>query len=262
MELSTEILETLGMNNKDVIEVLKNGKIAENIVFESEVTEEDDGEEEEIEEIIEIIEEVEECDEAATDDYDASKDKALNDNETIERVMKTDLNKKDFYSFSEEDSMFSSQPVTQESAKAISHNTHKIMKQVINYDVDEDWQDEELERNDEFENSELIDNHAASLQTTKKLVNNQTVTLQSNKVDPRLHVAGRSEKPRTESGIGNDVNVESSGETTHEIVKNVENNLLYTVLGTKKQDPLKQAQQDAQYVKVSVSQTFIRCTIP
>lgn len=110
---------------------------------------------------------------------------------------------------------------------------------------------------EELENSELIDNHSDSLQNSKKHVNNQStiVPLQSNKIDLRIHTesTGRSDKARIES-IGNNVNIEDSGETTHEIVKNVENNLLYTVLGTKKQDSSKQAQQDARYcVKVSYS---------
>jgi len=237
------------MDNKDVIEVLKNGNVTENIIFESEVTEED-GEEGEIEEIIEIIEEVEEGDEAVSDDM--LKDKLLKDNETVERIEKKDQPaKKELYGFSEENSMFTTQPTTKESAT--SNSTQKAIKQVINYDVDEDWQDEELER--ELENSELIDNQVGSLQTDKKYVNNQTISipLQSNKVDLRIHTefSGKSDKSRIENNIGNNVNIEDSDEMTHEIVKNVENNLLYTVLGTKKQDSLKQTQQDAHYVKVS-----------
>lgn len=251
--MSTEILESMDlvMDNKEVIDVLKDSGVTENIIFESEVGVEEDGEE--IEEIIEIIEEVEECDEAVPDDS-ASKPTLLKDNETIERIERKDQSsRKELYSFDEEDSMFTSQPATKESVRTTSNSTPKT-KQVINYDVDEDWHDEDLERADELENAGLSDNRAGSLQTDKKRVNNQTITtpLQSNKVDLRVHAEspGRSDKPQVESNIRNNVNMDS-GETTHEIVKNVENNLLYTVLGTKKQDSSKQVQQDAHYVKVS-----------
>ncbi|EZA51915.1 hypothetical protein DMN91_007024 [Ooceraea biroi] len=244
MELSVELLESL-VNNKEVIEVLKDGTLTENIIFKSEV----DDEEEEIEEIIEIIEEVEE--EADPND-EALKDKSKDNEMKVERIERKDqLDRKELY-FSEEDSMFTSQSAIKESAKTMSNSMQKVTKQVINYDVDEDWQDEELEHADELESSELVDNSVGSLQTDKKHVNNQTVTipLQSNK-DLRVHTAGRSDKPRIESSIiGNNVNMEDSSETTHEIVKNVENNLLYTVLGTKKQDSSKQVQQDAHYVKM------------
>lgn len=267
MELSSEILETLVMDNKGVMEVLKDGSVAEeDIIFESE-TIEDAEEEAEIEEIIEIIEEVEECDETALDDNaslpeDKDREKTVNpkDGGTVERTEKNDqVTKKNvqLYSFDEENSEFTSQ--TAKKAKNTNSSTQKtINKQVINYDVDEDWQDEELERVDELNNaSELPGNQTDPLQADKKHVNNQTVS-QSNKIDLRIQVDSikRSDKSRTDSGIENNINnIEDDNETTHEIVKNVENNLLYTVLGTKKQDSSKQQQEklnDAHYVKVSI----------
>lgn len=271
MELSSEILESLVINNKDVMEVLKDGNVTEeDIIFESEETAED-SEEVEIEEIIEIIEEVEEESDETPLHGDASdKDKSIDpqDMETIEKTKRNDktISKNiELYSFDEENSMFTSQ-FEKEPTKNVKSGTVKTTKkQIINYDVDEDWQDEELERADELDNnSEMTDNRVSSLrvQADKKPVNNQTIVLQSNRLDLKIHVdsGGKTDKSRMD-GIGNKVNnIEIDGESTQEIVKNTENNLLYTVLGTKKPDSsAKQQQQQQQeklgdhYVKVRTS---------
>lgn len=266
MELSTEILESLVMDNKDVMEVLKDENVTEeDIIFESEVTGED-SEETEIEEIIEIIEEVEEeeGDEAPPDGDVSDKAKSVDaqDTEMVEKTKKNDKNKTtskniELYSFDEENSMFSSQ-FEKEPTKNVKSSTQKtIKKQVINYDVDEDWQDEELERVDGLDNnSELTDSRLSTsrTQSDKKHVNNQTILLQSNRLDLKIHVdsAGR-DKSRMD---GNKISNIDDGESTQEIVKNTENNLLYTVLGTKKQDTSAKQQQEKlsdHYVKVSMS---------
>lgn len=273
MELSSEILESLVMDNKDVMEVLKDENVTEeDIIFESEVTAED-SEETEIEEIIEIIEEIEEeGDETPPDDDASDKDKST-DVQNTEIAEKTKRNDKptskniELYGFDEESSIFTSQ-LEKESAKNVKSNTQKTTKkQVINYDVDEDWEDEELERVDALDNnSEASDDRASSLRTQadKKHVNNQTILLQSNRLDLKIHVdsTGKTNKSRGDSGIGNKVNnTEADSESTQEIVKNTENNLVYTVLGTKKQDSSSKQQQEKQlgdqYVKVSISDQSI-----
>lgn len=246
------------MDNKDVMEVLKDGSVTEeDIIFESEATE--DSEEAEIEEIIEIIEEVEECEEITLDDdismEDTNKIVNIKDGETIEGTEKNDQATKknvELYSFEEENSVFAMQSTKKDSAKDTNSNAQKtISKQVITYDVDEDWQDEELERIDELANNST---DSLQIQADTKHMNNQTI-LQSNKIDLRITLDSvkKSDKSRTDSGIGNNVNIiEDDNETTHEIVKNVENNLLYTVLGTKKQDSSKQQEKipDTHYVKM------------
>lgn len=262
MELSSEILESLVID-KDVMEVLKDGSVTEeDIVFESEVSTED-SEEAEIE-IIEIIEEVEEEDDKIPSDV-SNKNKSMEaeDTETVEKTKKNDKvsNKSiELYSFDEENSMFTSQ-FDKEPTKNVKSNTQKTTKkQVINYDVDEDWQDEELERVDGSDNNtEMMNNHASSLrmQTDKKHVNNQTVLPQSNRLDLKVHgnSMGKIIKSRIDE-IGNKMNnIEDDSELTQEIVKNTENNLLYTVLGTKKQDSSKQQLEKLSdhYVKVSIS---------
>lgn len=269
MELSSEILESLVMNNKDVMEVLKDGNVTEDIIFESEVAAED-SEEAEIEEIIEIIEEVEEESDETSPDVDTSDKDKLIDAQDTETVKKTKRNDKaiskniELYSFDEENSIFTSQFEKEPTKNVKSGMLKTTKKQVINYDVDEDWQDEELERMDELDNNSETDNCASPLriQADKKHVNNQTIVLQSNRLDLKIHVdsVGRTDKSRMD-GIGNKVNnIEVDSESTQEIVKNTENNLLYTVLGTKKSDSsAKQQQQQQQeklgdhYVKVSIS---------
>lgn len=273
MELSSEILESLVMDNKDVMEVLKDGNVTEeDIIFESEVTAED-SEEAEIEEIIEIIEEIEEeGDETPPDGNASDKDKStdVQNTETAEKSKRNDKATSkniELYGFDEENSIFTSQ-LEKESAKNVKSNTQKTTKkQVINYDVDEDWQDEELERVDGLDNnSEASDDRASSLRTQadKKHLNNQTILLQSNRLDLKIHVdsTGRTNKSRGDGGIGNKVNnTEGDSESTQEIVKNTENNLVYTVLGTKKQDSSGKQQQEKQlgdqYVKVSISDQSI-----
>lgn len=264
MELSSDILESLVIDNKDVMEALKDGNVTEeDIIFESEVANED-SEETEIEEIIEIIEEVEEEIDETPPNGDASdKDKSTDtkDTETVEKKNDKANNKNiELYSFDEENSMFTSQ-FEKEPTKNIKNSTQKTTKkQVINYDVDEDWQDEELERADGLDNnSELSDKRTSSLQAQadKKNVNNQTILLQSNRLDLKIHLDSMERVDKSRNDGENKANsIEDDGESTQEIVKNTENNLLYTVLGTKKQDSFVKQQQEKlndHYVKVSIS---------
>ncbi|XP_020293443.1 zinc finger protein 394-like isoform X2 [Pseudomyrmex gracilis] len=243
MELSSEILGNIVIDNKNVMEILKDNESVteEDIIFESEVTEE--SEDAEIEEIIEIIEEVEECDDESSDHEKSSSKNKVTDaktNETTEKNDDANKNNIELYSFDEDNSMFVIESTNEETAKSQNISGQKtINKQVITYDVDEDWQDEDLERIELDNNSEIVDSNCESnLQSNKKHVNNQNVLLQSNRLDLRNVVN----------------NIEDDNETPHEIVKNVENNLLYTVLGTKKQDTSAKQQQDklsdAQFLKM------------
>ncbi|XP_018399848.1 PREDICTED: zinc finger and BTB domain-containing protein 41-like isoform X2 [Cyphomyrmex costatus] len=255
MELSSEVLESLVIDNRDVMEVLKDGNVMEgDIIFESEMINED-SEEAEIEEIIEIIEEVDE-NETCLDDDISDKEKLTDakDTDTIEKTKKNDkaINKNiEFFGFDDENST-STMQFEKESIKPVNNSASKTTKkQVINYDVDEDWQDEELEREDGLDNnSELTDNQASSLRTQadKKHVNNQTVLLQTNNLS-----TGKADKSRTESYGKKANDIVDDSDLTQEIVKNTENNLLYTVLGTKKQDSSTKQQQEKHndhYVKM------------
>lgn len=94
----------------------------------------------------------------------------------------------------------------------------------------------------------------------KKSVNNQITNypLQSNRSESRDDIESTSKGEKCKqsqdfrTSVNNDESVENN--VSHEIVKNVENNLLYTVLGTKKQSSIKTLHSDkltdAHYVKV------------
>lgn len=254
MELSNEILDTIDVNDdKDVMEVIKHAITEENIIVESETTEET-----EIEEIIEIIEEIEE------DKEESSQDDVIfteNKNEKVKSEMEV-------YAFDEDSSVFKTHSETKYEKKDRYDKSNN--KQVIAYDVDEDWQDEDVEEEEEyevrFENSNTSNNSTESLQRqripndVKKYVNNQTVSLplQANKSESRdsAEFSDKAEKSKLSLEFKNNVNSDENVDNniSHEIVKNVENNLLYTVLGTKKQSAVKTFQtdklSDAHYIKM------------
>ncbi|XP_068977540.1 uncharacterized protein [Bombus flavifrons] len=256
MELSHEILDTIDINDdKDVMEVLKHAITEENIIVESETTE--DSVETEIEEIIEIIEEIEE------DKEEASQDDIIlieNNNGKIKPEMEV-------YAFDEDSSIFKTHTDNEHEKKEQYDKSSN--KQVIAYDVDEDWQDEDMEEEEyelKFGQSSNVLNHCTeSLQSQrisssdKKYVNNQTTVLplQTNKTDSRDNVesSDKVEKSKLSLEFKNNVNSdENIDNVSHEIVKNVENNLLYTVLGTKKQSSVKTFQadklSDTHYIKM------------
>ncbi|XP_017794783.1 PREDICTED: zinc finger protein 311-like [Habropoda laboriosa] len=257
MELSHEILDTIDINNdKDVMEILKQAISEENIILESEATE--DSVETEIEEIIEIIEEIEE-----------DKEESSQDNVTFteNKIIKLEI---EDYAFDEDNSDFRTEADKESEKKDQFHNSSN--KQVITYDVDEDWQDEDMEEEEEEEeeeyeqNSDILNDCTESLQgqrilsSDKKSVNNQTIsfTSQTNRLESRDNVEPSDKIERSKSShdfknnVNNDENVDNN--INHEIVKNVENNLLYTVLGTKKQSSVKTLQadksSDAHYIKM------------
>ncbi|KAK9297696.1 hypothetical protein QLX08_008737 [Tetragonisca angustula] len=254
MELSNEILDTIDVNNdKDVIEVIKHAITEENIIVESETTEDT-----EIEEIIEIIEEIEE------DKEESSQDDVIfteNKNEKVKSEMEV-------YAFDEDSSVFKTHSGTKYEKK--DRYDKSSNKQVIAYDVDEDWHDEDMEEEEEyelrFENCSTSNNSTESLQRQrlpnddKKYVNNQTVSLplQTSRSEPRdsVEFSDKAEKSKLSLEFKNNVNSDENVDNniSHEIVKNVENNLLYTVLGTKKQSAVKTFQtdklSDAHYIKM------------
>ncbi|XP_016912545.1 zinc finger protein 62 isoform X1 [Apis cerana] len=258
MELSHEILDTIDINDdKDVMEVLKHAINGESVIVESEATEDSIGTE--IEEIIEIIEEIEEeKEEISQDEITFIENKNAN--------IKTEM---ESYAFDEDNSIFKTQS-EKEYEKKNQYDKHNN-KQLIAYDVHEDWQDEDMEEEEcQFElnfehNSNTLNHCTESLQgqrilsCDKKYVNNQTISLplQTNKSELRDNIESleRIEKCKLNQEFENNMNDENiDNNVNHEIVKNVENNLLYTVLGTKKQSSMKTLQpdklSDAHYIKM------------
>ncbi|XP_029036805.2 zinc finger protein 480-like [Osmia bicornis bicornis] len=271
MELSHEILDTIDINNdKDVMEVLKQAVTQENVILQSETTE--DSMETEIEEIIEIIEEIEEdkeepmqtddivVDDENTDVQDDDHDKGIEilGNEEFDKDSEIKV-----YAFDENSSGFKTNSEKEKEKKDQLCKNNK--KQVITYDVDEDWQDEDMEEEGEFEqNSDILNHCTESVQRQKsedkKCTNNQVISfpLQINKTESNDNIGSLDKTEKSKSNqdykcnMNNIENVDNNA--SHEIVKNVENNLLYTVLGTKKHSSVKTLQtdklSDAQYIKM------------
>lgn len=274
MEVSHEVLDTIDVDNdKDVMEVLKQAITEEDIIIESEATE--DSVETEIEEIIEIIEEIEEDnDELMGDNISFTESKSISDKGSkniAERLENEQFNKNsdmEVYAFDEENSIFKTHLEKECEETNLYHKSN--VKQVIAYDVDEDWQDEEMDESEEYnlkfdQSSDISDHETESLQeqrilsgNDKKYVNNEILSLQSSKSELRdsiesMDKVGKSKLSQDyKHNANSDENIDNN--VNHEIVKNVENNLLYTVLGTKKQNSAKILQEDklsnAHYIKV------------
>ncbi|XP_076631972.1 uncharacterized protein LOC143347031 isoform X2 [Colletes latitarsis] len=249
------------------MELLKEAISDENIIVESEATE--DHVETEIEEIIEIIEEVEEESEDSSEINDPITEvNNKGDGKSTKRLQNDQFNKNsemEVYILEENSSSMKQHTENENEDKHQSHINSN--KQVITYDVDEDWQDEDMDEEEEFEqDSDTIDHCIESLQGQRVLhgdrtsINNQVISfpVQTNRSESRdnAEFLERTEKSKPSQDLKNNVNNEENVDSSvnHEIVKNVENNLLYTVLGTKKQSSVKTLHidklSDGHYIKM------------
>ncbi|XP_078052962.1 uncharacterized protein LOC144478687 isoform X2 [Augochlora pura] len=257
MEMSHEMLDTIDTSNgKNMMEVLQQAISEKSIIVQSESIE--DSVETEIEEIIEIIEEVEE--EESSQDGSFMEEKKSNEEESqkvaenLQNDQYDNTSEMEVYAYEESDSVEKLHNIKESGKKEQSQKCNN--KQVITYDVDEDWQDEDIEEEEYEQNSDSLSHCTESLQEQKTLhgerksVNNQTIhfPLQTNRSESRdsMDSIDRTEKSKLaqdyKTNVNNEENVDTS--TNHEIVKNVENNLLYTVLGTKKQSSVKTLHTD------------------
>ncbi|KAK2583856.1 hypothetical protein KPH14_001132 [Odynerus spinipes] len=277
MEISSGLLEVMDISDdKDVMEVIKHA-VAEEIIFKPDST--DDSTEGEVEEIIEIIEEVEET-EDSLQDYPKSEEsdketktsnighfEETSQSEQYDRNSGTDI-----YTSDEESAMFKIQNINAKVSKQSNNEQHKANNKVITYDVDEDWQDEDIEHLEEMDEemdhgSDSQDHHSESSQNHNFLNENKRsggnqgkiFSLQSHKIDSKNTVenATRIDKSRSNKDYSNDMhsikNIDNN--FTHEVVKNTENNLVYTVLGSRKPTSVtKQMQEEklteAHYIKM------------
>ncbi|XP_031842503.2 uncharacterized protein LOC116431357 isoform X1 [Nomia melanderi] len=268
METCHEVLDTIDVSNdKNMMEVLKETISEENIVVESETTE--DSVETEIEEIIEIIEEVEEEEESQDgsflEDKDMKEDQSKKCTERLENDQYDETSEMEVYAYEESGTVVKVEDIKENEKNEQSQRNS--IKQVIAYDVDEDWQDEDMEEEEEYEqNSDTVSHCTESLQEQRilhgerKSLNNQTNSfpLQTSRPESGSSVESMDnlEKLKQSQDYKNNVNNEETvdNSVSHEIVKNVENNLLYTVLGTKKQTPVKTLHtdklSDTHYIKM------------
>lgn len=287
MELSHEILDTIGAtSDNDVMEVLNQEIVEEDITMKADATE--DSVETVIEEIIEIIEEVEEeeTEELLQDDVSFTESVGLRPEEnerTAEKSENDEFDKNsetEEYGYEEDNTVFKEHSERDDERKDPSHNKNSS-KQVITYDVDEDWQDEDMDEEEEEEfieqNSEEMDHCEETFQEQRMLhgdkrsVNNQTISFSSkadrsesrDSIESIVRVENAKQVQEFRSNMNNDENVDNN--VSHEIVKNVENNLLYTVLGTKKPSSVKTLHagklSDAHYIKVRVTFPLLRMRI-
>lgn len=277
MEISPGLLEVMDIvDEKDIIELIKHA-VAEEIIFKPDST---DDSETEIEEIIEIIEEIDESKDLLQD-YPKTEELVneikMSDNTDFEENLQNqqfDRNSgpEDAYISDEENVMFKIE--NDKVPKSLYNEQQKSNNKVITYDADEDWQDEDvehLEEIDEVMNHESDSQHHHTelsqnynfLHENERSGGNQgkNFPLQSHRTDIRnvLESTTKVDKSQLSKCYGNDIhnikNIDSN--FTHEVIKNTENNLIYTVLGSRKPTSVtKQLEEkkytDAHYIKVCI----------
>ncbi|KAF7399016.1 hypothetical protein HZH66_006913 [Vespula vulgaris] len=275
MEISPGLLEVMDIvDDKDVIELIKHA-VAEEIIFKPDST---DNSETEIEEIIEIIEEIDESEDLLPD-YSKTgelvKEIKMSDNIDFEENLQNEQCDRsseieEAYISDEENVMFKME--NDKVSKSLYNEQQKSNNKVITYDADEDWQDEDIEHLEEIDEvinheSDSQHHHTESSQNYNFLHENErsggnqgkNFPLQSHKTDIRniIESAAKVDKSQLNKDYGNDThNIKNiDNNFTHEVIKNTENNLIYTVLGSRKPTPItKQSEEkkytDAHYIKM------------
>ncbi|XP_046749560.1 zinc finger and SCAN domain-containing protein 21-like isoform X5 [Diprion similis] len=154
-------------------------------------------------------------------------------------------------------------------------------KQHVNYDIDEDWEDEDLDQGQQSK----VESSQAQIRSRKKTSNNQMEKDDRHSTqNGRKHLSspnhdsssqpgrsrGHGKIPQQESNTDETTNEywdeeehesivgyeddqsgsqnEENTDSQHEIVKNAENNLVYTVLGSKKQNNSTKQTQDGRFI--------------
>ncbi|KZC05979.1 Zinc finger protein 28 like protein [Dufourea novaeangliae] len=240
MEMLHEILDTIDVSNeKNTMEIVNKEVSEEDIVVESEIAE--DSVETEIEEIVEIIE---------VEDEESSQD--------VQSEQLDGTSEMEVYAYEASDTV-EEMDIIKDSREKEEVYYKSNNKQVITYDVDEDWQDEDMEEEEKNHSTESLEEQRI-LHEERRSVNNQTLSspLQISRPESRdnMESIDRLEKSKLSQDYKNNINNEENVDNniSHEIVKNVENNLLYTVLGTKRQTSVKplhtEKLTDAHYIKM------------
>ncbi|KAI4504202.1 hypothetical protein M0802_000673 [Mischocyttarus mexicanus] len=250
MEMTPGFLEVMNITkDKSVLEMVKH-VVAEEIILKPNYS--DDSTETEIEEIIEIIEEVEETEDSLIDypkTAELSKENVHNCAEFEENLQdeqcdrNSDVNK--IYQSDEENVIFKTQ--NDKISKFPCKKQQKSNNKVIAYDVDEDWQDEDIEHLEEMDevldhesdsqhhNSESSQNYNFLHENEQTEVNQgKNFSLESHKTDIRNTMESLTktmDKSRLNKDYDNDTHSINSIDNnfTHEVVKNTENNLVYTM---------------------------------
>ncbi|XP_014607887.1 PREDICTED: zinc finger protein ZFP69-like isoform X2 [Polistes canadensis] len=254
MEIEPGFLDVMNITkDKNVLEVVKH-VVAEEIILKPDYS--DDSTETEIEEIIEIIEEVEEMEDSLID-YPKTAELSKENNSGTEfegnlQDEQCDRNSEvdKIYQSDEENVIFKDQ--NDKNSKSSYNKQQKSNNKVIAYDVDEDWQDEDIEHVEEMD--EVMDHESDSqhhnsessqnynfLHENERSDGNQgkSFSLESHKTDIRNTMESfttKVNKSRLNKDYDNDTHSINSIDNnfTHEVIKNTENNLVYTILGSRK----------------------------
>lgn len=266
-------VETVEADSKDLVEILKQATSGDEIIFESDIT--DDGEEEEVE-IVEIIEEIEEVEEADEDEIDEQMSLSLADSEPNESaaVSNVESSEKVSKQFTETNVQISQSRCEYIKTQLKNHfkneNDKDRNKQVVTYDVDEDWEEDDLDQiqqqnsktaaNKGSENDErylvhngkkhLSNQNNGNVSQSSKSQNQTSITRYQLNSEENTSEYWDEEEQESIVGYEDEQSCsqnEENQDSQHEIVKNAENNLVYTVLGSKKQNSSSNRSQEARF---------------
>ncbi|XP_023288609.1 neurotrophin receptor-interacting factor 1 isoform X2 [Orussus abietinus] len=234
----------LSVVSEEVSTLLREAEMEEEIIYNSGGM--DDCSDAEVEEIVEIIEEIEEVEE---DDVEKELLSKGDDMEIEKELEENDrLSKKDYVVHKESEMLIETmtKPIKKSSENPAKKHSNK---QVVTYDVDEDWEDEDIEH-DQYDPK------------ATRLLGNKTESEEFINSKSQKRCESLSEYDRHMNGTRT---IEIANSSQHEIVKNAENNLVYTVLGSKKQSgPVKTSEDkfsSARYMKLQEDTIPVEGTI-
>ncbi|KAK0173264.1 hypothetical protein PV328_006488 [Microctonus aethiopoides] len=236
MEVSGESTETMGVEELKAILEAKDGVMEEEeIIYATEEADEtDDIEGINTEEIVEIIEEIEVVEGEEEEEDNTSQLQSQSASDLTEIIDGDSVDSQDVPSADERPEV--------KKRKIDNDNRINYSQRVITYDAEEDWS---VEENDplEIKSNKVEQSSKNSINTNfeKKVVPINGNTVATTKPETVYRVV-KSHTPEYEQG---------DLESPHEIVKNAENDLVYTVLGSKKQnESSKQREDDPRYIKM------------
>ncbi|XP_020711779.2 zinc finger protein 652-B-like isoform X2 [Athalia rosae] len=284
-------VETFEADSKDLAEILKQAASGGKIIYESNIGDDDDEAEVEIVEIIEEIEVVEEHPNEDREEQETNNEhfgknasdsseepessKTRKSKETKEIVVKTEKSTRQVSSDTDS-KIFQSRSdyiVSQLKNHFKNDGGKDKSKQVVSYDIDEDWEDEDVEhasqqrahsssnslafKSTANSHSERDERHITQNGKKKLPLKNYGSTSHPSKSHTQSQITQQQtnsnaedyweEEPGTILGYADESSCPQDDENTdsqHEIVKNAENNLIYTVLGSKKPSTTKQNQEN------------------
>lgn len=276
----------------------KGISIKEEIIYATEVLEEEEEEVEEVEEIVEIIEEIEEIEEIVEEEEDEiveERSAAVSGRRPVETREAREVDED-----SHGDSAGDEEPAPRfKSAnrhpKSAHRRSYERKKKAVAYDADEDWEEEDgeqqqiaalrakrLGKNNSVETPPTKNNHSLNGKRSANSRGSEEYSSSAGRsnAEPAYKASktrptgdySSSRRANDSTGINeieredDEEEDEEDDDNQHEIVKSAENNLVYTVLGSKKSNQTSQprSKKDAsqnpesgRYMKVGIRLSFI-----